>query len=382
MADAVTAGTGEVIAGFLDPALPLWNPEEDDVLVVRQVRPETHDVKTFVLAPKTPRRFAYQPGQFLTLELEIGGEKLNRCYTIASAPTRPGTIAITVKRVPGGPVSNFLHDTLVAGSEIRAVGPMGDFTCLAHPAPKYLFLSGGSGITPLMSMARSFHDLAEPRDIVFVHAARSPADIVFRDELGLMARNQPSFRFAPICEGDAPFERWTGFRGRLTPALLKEIAPDFLQREVFICGPSPFMAAARTILKDAGFDMARHHEESFNFAELAAAEPEVAAEVIAAEAAIEAGPAVATVPVYKVEFAKSKRVVEVPADVFVLEAARRAGMRLPSSCTKGMCGTCKSKLVSGTVEMKHAGGIRQREIDAGMVLICCAKPTSDLVIEK
>ncbi|OYW33707.1 MAG: hybrid-cluster NAD(P)-dependent oxidoreductase, partial [Rhizobiales bacterium 12-66-7] len=132
------------------------------------------------------------------------------------------------------------------------------------------------------------------------------------------------------------------------------------------------------------FDMARHHEESFDFAALAGAEPEVAEAVIAAEAgmdraAMDAAPAVRT---YSVEFRKSGRTIQCPADMNVLEAARRAGLRLPSSCTKGLCGTCKSKMVDGTVEMKHGGGIRQREIDAGMVLICCSKPTSDLVIER
>ncbi|ODN69410.1 hybrid-cluster NAD(P)-dependent oxidoreductase [Methylobrevis pamukkalensis] len=364
----------DAVAGFLDPALPLWDPEADDVLVVRQVRDETRDVRTFVMSPREPRRFSYRPGQFLTLELTLGGETINRCYTISSAPTRPGTVSITVKRVPGGPVSNHLHDTLKVGSEIRAVGPMGDFTFVEHPARKYLFLSGGSGITPLMSMARSLHDLSDPRDVVFVHAARSPADIIFRNELELMARNMAAFRFAPVCEADAAAERWTGYGGRLSLPMLKLIAPDLMEREVFVCGPAPFMAAVRAMLTEAGFDMARHHEESFDFGELARAEPEVAAEV---EAAVDTG-----VKTYRVEFTKSKKVIEVAEDAFILETARKAGMRLPASCTKGMCGTCKSKVVSGSVDMKHAGGIRQREIDQGMVLICCSRPTSDLVIEK
>lgn len=402
----------EAAAPLLAPELPLWNPEVDDVLVVRAIRQETHDVRSFVLAPRTPARFSYRPGQFITLEVEIGGEAVNRCYTIASAPTRPHTLAITVKRMPGGPVSNFLHDTLKVGSTLRAVGPMGDFTCFGEgaapaAAPKYLFLSGGSGITPLMSMARTFHDLGEPRDIVFVHAARSPADIIFRTELELMARNQPGlFRLAPVCEGDSAGEPWPGLRGRLSLAMLKLIAPDFLEREVFVCGPSPFMAAVRALLKEAGFEMARHHEESFNFEELAAAEPEVAAEVSAAEAKIDGEAAVETlagaveaaaqeaapvevapvetapVPVYQVTFAKSGKTIEVPGDRFVLDIARRAGIRLPSSCSKGLCGTCKSKITSGTVEMKHQGGIRQREIDAGMALLCCSKPTSDLVVDR
>lgn len=372
----------------LDGALPDWNPEADDALIVQAVRDETADVKTFVLAPTSPCLFRYQPGQFLTLDLEISGESINRCYTIASAPTRPHTLAITVKRVPGGPVSNWLHDHVKVGSVLRAVGPMGDFSCFAQgtpsTAPKYLFLSGGSGITPLMSMARTFHDLGAPRDIVFVHAARSPADIIFREELELMARNQPGvFRFAPICEADSPRAPWHGLRGRLSLATLEHVAPDYREREVFVCGPSPFMKAVREMLKAAGFDMAHHHEESFDFAELAAAEPDVAAEVVSAEGleavaqALE--PPVAT---YTVEFVKQKRTIECRSDMFVLDAARRAGVRLPSSCSKGLCGTCKSKLVSGTVDMKHGGGIRQREIDAGMALLCCSKPTSDLVVDR
>jgi ferredoxin len=134
------------------------------------------------------------------------------------------------------------------------------------------------------------------------------------------------------------------------------------------------MTAVRTLLAAAGFDMARHHEESFNFEELSGAEQ---AEVV--EATDEMAPAVRT---FRIEFAKTRRVVECPEDLSILEAAKRAGMRLPSSCTKGLCGTCKSKKVSGEVAMTHQGGIRQREIDAGQILICCSKPLSDVVIER
>ncbi|MFG1464759.1 hybrid-cluster NAD(P)-dependent oxidoreductase [Xanthobacter sp. DSM 24535] len=358
---------------------PLWDCERDDALIVRQVRAETGDVKTFVLAPATPARFAYEPGQFITLDLDIAGERLNRCYTLSSTPTRPDTVSITVKRVPGGPVSNYLHDHVREGSVLRAVGPMGDFTCARHRAEKYLFLSGGSGITPLMSMARAHHDLASGADIVFMHSARTPDDIIFRAELELMARNLPGFRFAAICEKESEFHPWHGFMGRLRLPHLDIAAPDFRAREIFVCGPTPYMAAVREMLEGAGFDMARYHEESFDFSTLAQAEPQVGQDVLAAEARMEAMPEVKT---YSVEFRKSGRTIQCPQDMHVLEAARRAGLRLPSSCTKGLCGTCKSKMVEGTVEMKHGGGIRQREIDAGMVLICCSKPTSDLVIER
>lgn len=364
-------GHADPLAPHLAANLPAWNPDEDDILVCRQVRPETADVKTFIFAARSPRLFRYQPGQFLTFDFEIGGETINRCYTISSTPTRPHLVSITVKRVPGGPVSNWLHDNMAPGREIRATGPMGEFSSSVHPAPKYLFLSGGSGITPLMSMARAHHDLALPADIVFVHSARTPADIIFREELELMGRNLSGFRAVAICEGDSHGERWGGFRGRLSLDALNVIAPDFRDREIFTCGPAPYMAAVRGILTLAGFDMDRYHEESFDFGTLTGAEDTATAAAVAA-------PGLS----YRIEFTKSRRVIDCPADKHILEAAREAGMRLPSSCTKGLCGTCKSKVVSGKLDMKHSGGIRQREIDMGMALICCSKPLSDLVIER
>ncbi|SFL33834.1 hybrid-cluster NAD(P)-dependent oxidoreductase [Methylobacterium pseudosasicola] len=356
-----------------------WDAEADDLLTCIAVRAETHDVKTFVLAPREPRSFTYAPGQFLTFAFEIGGETIHRCYTISSAPTRPHALSVTVKRVPGGPVSNWLHETLRVGETVRALGPMGEFSCFTHPAARYLLLSGGSGVTPMMSMARTFHDLGGGRDIAFVHAARSPADIVFRSELELMARLDPAFRFHAICEGDATGESWTGRRGRLSLAILREAVPDFLEREVFVCGPKPYMDAVRAMLADAGFDMTRHHEESFDFGALPEVEQEAARE---AEQVLDEPAPAGGVRTFRVEFAKTRRVLECPEDTTVLEAARKAGLRLPSSCAKGLCGTCKSKVASGTVAMTHAGGIRQREIDAGMALLCCSKPTSDLVIER
>ncbi len=355
-----------------------WDAEADDALVCLAVRDETHDVKTFVLAPRTPRLFAYAPGQFLTFSFEIGGETIHRCYTISSSPTRPHTVSFTVKRVAGGPVSNWLHDTLKVGDTVRALGPMGDFTCFQNPARKYLLLSGGSGVTPMMSMARTFHDLGEARDVAFVHSARSPADIVFRGELETMARLDPAFRFHAVCEADSDGEIWNGPKGRLSLDILQAAVPDFREREVFVCGPKPYMDAVKAMLKDAGFDMARHHEESFDFGALPEAEKEAAEQ---AEQVLDAAPA-STVRVFRVEFAKTRRVLECPENETVLDAARKAGIRLPSSCAKGLCGTCKSKVTAGTVSMTHAGGIRQREIDAGMALLCCSKPTSDLVVER
>jgi ferredoxin-NADP reductase len=355
-----------------------WTSDVEETLVCCQVRQETHDVKSFFFMSREGRTFAFEPGQFITLELEIGGETINRCYTISSAPTRPHTISITVKRVPGGKVSNWLHDNLRAGDAVRALGPAGEFTCARRPASKYLFLSAGSGITPLMSMSRASHELGEDRDIVFLHSARTPDDIIFARELDLIAASQQRFRTSFVCERLGQRTNWSGVTGYLTLDLLKLVAPDFMEREVFTCGPAPYMEAVRGMLAEAGFDSSRYHEESFTFGA-----PSV--EGLQDESALEAD-GEASEPTsgarFAVTFAKSRRDIECEADQHVLDAARQAGLRLPASCTQGMCGTCKVKLVSGQVDMKHNGGIRQREIDQGMVLLCCSKPLSDLVIEK
>lgn len=372
------------IAQLWETSLPLWDSDKENTLVCCQVRRETHDVKSFYFSPLKPSIFKFQPGQFITLELPIDGEIINRSYTISSSPTRPHVISITVKRQPNGIVSNWLHDHMQVGKQLSVLGPTGDFSCMHHPASKYLFLSGGSGITPLMSMARSFHELAEDADIVFVHSARSPTDIIFRHELDLMAFNQPHFRQAYICQKVDKKPNWRLqpefiTEGFLTLDSLKLIAPDFLEREIFTCGPAPYMAAVRNMLITAiGFDMRHYHEESFTFDELPA---EVKSEVIADEEAAASDASIDNLS-FSIELTKSGTTIQCAPNQFVLDAARAAGLRLASSCSKGLCGTCKSKLISGKVDMKHGGGIRQREIDQGMFLPCCSKPLENLVIEK
>lgn len=359
--------------------LAYWNPEADDTLVCRQLRDETHDVRTFVFTAPSPRLFSFQPGQFLTLMLPLPGGPVSRSYTISSAPTRPHTVSITVKRVPGGPVSNWLHDHLHPGMPVQAIGPLGDFTCTPEPSERLLFLSAGSGITPLMAMARAQDDMAADTDLVFVHSARSPADIIFQGELALLERHRPGFRAVFVCSADRPQHRWGGHRGRLDEAMLSQIAPDFRERRIFLCGPAGYMAAMTQLLREAGTDMRRVASESFDFARLAADSPEVAA----TEAALEHAVADAHAPApdgFSISFERSGRTIACAPDRFVLDAARHAGLRLPFSCAKGVCGSCKTTLVSGTVEMVHGGGIRRREIEAGLVLLCCARPTSDLVI--
>lgn len=163
------------------------------------------------------------------------------------------------------------------------------------------------------------------------------------------------------------------------------MAPDFMTREIFVCGPAPYMQAVRAMLREAGFDMARHHEESFSFDTLPAAQHAPGVTELSARTANQnskpnasAAPATA----FSIVFQKSQRTIECGAAQALLDAARDAGLRLPASCTQGMCGTCKVRLLDGKVDMQHQGGIRQREIDQGMVLLCCSVPLSNLRIDK
>ena len=326
----------------------------------------THDVKTFELRAAWMTCVDFEPGQYVTMRVpELG---LERCYSISSAPFGTNTFTITVKRVAGGPVSNHLHDAVAVGDRLHADGPYGLFSTSFHPAEKHLFLSAGSGITPIMSMVRSLlaRRTGEATDIVFVHSAASPADIIFRPELEQLAQ-VPGVRVEILCSRDSPIETWSGRRGRITAGTLAEVAPDLRDRETFVCGPSGYMDAVRPLLVELG--SAGAHEESFVFATAPSAR-------LARASTQQAGTA------HVIDFSASGRTVVCEPGTTVLDAAYQAGLPVPSSCSEGMCGTCKSGLVSGEVEMNHAGGIRPKEIAAGKFLPCCSTPLTDLVVDR
>lgn len=342
-----------------------WVDELDGYLTCTEIVDVTHDVKSFSFELPGPASLHFLPGQFLTFRFLINGERVERCYTISSAPTRPERLTITVKRVPGGVVSNWLHDHVRVGDAIGASGPFGQFSSAVHPADTYLFLTAGSGITPAMSMLRTLCDTGDPSSAVFVHCARTPDDIIFRDELEALAAER-GVAVVILCESDSPGELWRGPRGRLTLPALFQAAPDLLGREVFTCGPPPYMKAVRELLDLVGADPARSHEESFN---------------VGPAAPVTGTEAVGTGTTRQVDFRRSGQVVECGTNTTILEAAARAGIPLPSSCGEGVCGTCKLSLLSGRVDMQHAGGIRPREIALNLILACCSTPLDDVAID-
>jgi ferredoxin-NADP reductase len=361
-------------AHYWETQPPIWRSDTDNALICCQIGQETHDVKSFSFRSVKPSLFRFLPGQFITLELNINGEQVNRSYTIASSPTQPDTLTLTIKRQPNGLVSNWMHDQLKVGDQISVLGPSGDFSCAHHKADKYLFLSGGSGITPLMSMSRAFSGLQERQDIAFVHSARTPSDIIFRQELDLMAARNVQFKPLYICANSDEDVNWSTPTGHINIELLNKCVPDFKSREVFTCGPAPYMEAIRDMLLKAGFDMHHYHQESFNFEELMS-------DAQTSEASANQDEANDTGS-FRISLSKSIVTINCAANQFILDAARAAGLRMPSSCAKGLCGTCKTKMISGQVDMKHGGGIRQREIDQGMILPCCSKPLTDILLDR
>lgn len=359
----------------------LLGPESalDQEMVVRRRVQVTHDVVTLVLEPTRPGTFAFLPGQFVTLVVDVDGEPVERCYTISSPPTRPHLLTVTVKRIEGGRLSPHLHDHLAPGDRIEVRGPLGDFSVAAHPASRYLFLSAGSGVTPTLSTVRTMADLAELDDVVVVHSARTPADLVCGGELDTLAAAHPGLRVVWVCEDDSPGSAaWPGPRGRLDADLLRSHVPDVAEREVFTCGPPGYMDATRRLLRDLGVDPGRSHEESFTIGEPGA--PDLPAQAASIAPVVEISDVVEVVAP-TVTFGRSGREVACPLGMTVLDAATAAGIDLPSSCGGGLCGTCKSDLLSGSVAMSHQGGIRPREIAAGKFLPCCSTPDGDIVVD-
>lgn len=346
-----------------------WD-SHSELLECTMVLQDTQDVKTFVFQTSDNSYFRYLPGQFITLEVSIDGKKYQRCYTLASSPSRPLCIWVTVKALADGKVSKWLHENLSIGDKIKAYGPAGIFSLHNHLADKYLFLSGGVGITPLLSMARWLFDFGQHTDVAFIHCAQTPADIIARAELEAISARLPEFKVSLICERPNPYGSWTGYTGRISHPMLELIAPDYFEREVFCCGPEPFMQAVRDMLNAAGFDMNRYHEESFttpvhNISEAIEHDDVIIDDTQAA----------------LVRFASSELSQRCRQSDTILSAASEAGLHIPSACLFGVCGTCKVKKLSGEVHMVHSGGITDDEIEEGYVLACCSNPLGEVVVE-
>ncbi len=367
----MNASTDPGLYRHLDEMTP-WD-DRLQVLEVVGVFDEAPDVKTFTFRSDAQTWFRYKPGQFVTLELPLPDGPILRTYTLSSTPSRPFSIAVTVKAQAGSIGTRWMFEALKPGDHLRAYGPTGNFTHHEHPAGKYLFISAGSGITPMMSMLRWFSDCAPSTDVAFINCARRPEEIIFRKELELLGSRMPGLSLGFLIEERSSRESWFGHMGRIDAIRLPLLSPDFREREVFCCGPEPFMRAVSGMLEAAGFDMAHYHQESF-----AAPTPTPAPVDVAALAEAEQAPAATVVPV---KFALSEIDGECLPGQTILQAARAAGVRIPAACEFGLCGTCRTKKLSGEVEMSHNGGILDEEITEGYILACCSRPLGAVEVE-
>jgi len=253
----------------------------------------------------------------VTLKLTLPTGPLRRSYTLSSAPGEAPEI--TVKRVPGGQGSGWLHDHLNPGDAIEAEVVDGAFTLVQHPWPSYALWGAGSGMTPLISMVRwvAANDL--PLDLVLHQTARTRADLLFVDELDACARQLGS-RF-----------RWTAHltseRGHPGHQDVVTFCPDVRDRRVLVCGPVGYRATLRELLAGAGVKVdRRYHEELYGEAAL--------------EVPHDAVPGV-------VRWTRSGTSIRSDGQTTLLQLAERSGLDLPSSCRSGDCGTCRVRQSSG-----------------------------------
>ncbi|GAB4386375.1 MAG: hybrid-cluster NAD(P)-dependent oxidoreductase [Elainellaceae cyanobacterium] len=380
---------------------------------------EAPDVKTFCFVADPPVLFSYLPGQFVTIEVEIDGQLVRRPYSISSSPSRPWHLCLTVKRVgspadrpdlPPGVVSNWLHDHLRVGDRVKLIGgPMGHFSCLPNLPAKMLLISAGSGITPMLSMSRWVQDTLADCDIVFLHSARYPEDIVFHSELQSMAAQMPNFHLAVTVT--RPMSRpWMGLTGRISDSMLRMFAADLQERSVFVCGPEGFMQSVRSTLEAMQFPMQNYQEESFGgrkpapslkpVAQLDAKpndQPQPATQLVPSSVAAYNGnghhpeaAAVATATATVTDTATAPAVYfaqsgqEVPADdsASILELAEQEGVQIRNACRVGACGACKVLAREGKVRYDTPPtALSAADQEAGYVLACVACPVDRLVVE-
>lgn len=346
---------------------------DDEMLECVSLLPETRDVVTICFQAPSGRPFHFNAGQFITLELPVPGGPLYRTYTISSSPSRPMSLTITIKAQSDSIGTRWLFDNLRPGMMLKAIGPSGTFSTVDHPARKYLFISAGSGITPMMSMTAEIYDIGRSCDVVLVNCARRPSEIIFRERLEHIASRVEGIDLKWVVNERDPFKPWTGFQGRFNQLILGLVAPDYLEREVFCCGPEAFMQSVREALSVLGFDMDHYHQESFH-------PPEGIAVNIPYDAA-EDDSLLQDDELAEITFDMSGVTQTCVETDTVLNAARSAGVPIPSGCTFGVCGTCKIRKLSGDVQMVHSGGITDDEIEEGYILACCSYPRGNVSVD-
>jgi stearoyl-CoA 9-desaturase NADPH oxidoreductase len=330
---------------YLHLANPLWSARELRGRVL-QVRRETHDSATLVIKPGWGFSFDYQPGQYMGIGLLVDGRWRWRSYSLTSSPVKGArTVTITVKAMPEGFLSTHLVAGVEPGTIVRLAAPQGNFVLPDPSPPAVLFITAGSGITPVMSMLRTLVRRDQITDVIHLHSAPTAADVMFGAELDQLARDHAGYRVRL---------RTTRSQGRLDLTRLDTEVPDWRERQTWACGPEGMLNAAERAWSVAGIGE-RLHLERF--------------------AVSRAAPAGAG---GTVTFAKSGKRTAADAATSLMDAGERVGVQMPFGCRMGICQSCVVGLLDGHVRDLRTG----REHEPGTrVQTCISAASGDCVLE-
>jgi 3-ketosteroid 9alpha-monooxygenase subunit B len=325
-------------------------------LRIKRVVRETGDAVSLVLdvPADCSQRFRYKAGQFLTLQVKVAGGQHRRCYSMSSSPHNGEDLQITVKRDPGGLVSNWLNDTAAAGDEIHAAAPEGRFV-LGEADRDIVAFAGGSGITPIFSLIGSALVGTERRVKLF-YANRSRDSVIFGESLSALAGGNPD-RLTVTHHYDEE-------SGVMQRAVVESFIDAGQNVDYYICGPGPFMDTVEETLLEAGVPRERLHLERFQVAPVPAETTDNSAE---------------TTEEVVIELDRKKVTAPYRSGNTLLQTARIAGLKAPSSCETGSCGTCMARIESGSARMLNNDALDDDEVAEGWVLTCQSLPTSRTV---
>ncbi|MDP3008184.1 MAG: FAD-binding oxidoreductase [Methylococcales bacterium] len=332
---------------------------------------ETPNVKTLRLLPVSSASlmpFTFVPGQFLNLSFSIGGARMNRSYSISSSPMRREYVDLTVKREPRGAVSRHIDDLLKVGNEIEVGGPVGRFTFTGAEAQSIVLISGGVGITPMMSIARYLTEQSWPGDIYFIYGCSTPAELIFAKDIAELQAANPKLNVTVTMSRPEGTD-WKGSQGRITKELLAQAVPDIASRRIHLCGPQVMMEAVKALLAELKVPPEQVKTESFG-----TAAPTPATDGTAAKPTTPAtGPLVT--------FSKNNKSAKIHVDQTILELSEELAIGIEFSCRVGTCGICKVKMTSGEVEMAVEDGLDADDKANNIILACQAKPKGPVEVE-
>lgn len=332
---------------YLELIDPLWSTRELRGRIER-IDAETPDAVTVTIRPGH-EWMGHRPGQYLRIGVVVDGVHHWRAYSLTSEPGRPdGTIGITPKLVETGVVSPYLVRRARPGDIVRLGGVEGTFVLPDPPPQKLLFISAGSGITPIMSMLRSLDRREAVADVVHIHSARSEERVIFGDRLRAIDRRHEGFDLRL---------RLTGTQGRLSPSDLDQICPDWRQRHTFLSGPAEMLDAMSSHWEREG-DAGLLSMERF--------QPTIGGDPADGEGGM-------------VCFAKSRVEAECDGGTPILAAGEEAGAVLPFGCRMGICHTCVGRLCAGKVRDLRTGEVHGSEGE--MVRTCVNAPEGAIEIE-